>query len=553
MDRLSSDGEDRLIKSVEKAIVLSKQGLSPTDAIHKVAVEEQLTPPFIQRITEAFNKSKSVNFLKESSVEDRAKCFSLADGSEVIGRIYGPETQKEAAAEFKLPVLDYSRRDIKPETMDKVASLRDERAAVPMHPGSALRLAENYRDVREGVRNKLYTNMIQEKYAFEQSIESVVEQIAPMTDTQLRKVAQLVTNGYPVTGTKMLRVFEKKLSREVPVMEKTAHSVTFPTKEPYLSISKVYECAEKYARASVEYANFQKQAEGFLSSLVANTAANVGAAQIGGPSQLGEVLSKKKVDDKSVEELLDPQYYNRIKELDAKRNFMNLVLYDDDLKDYNYSDLVKAYNSSVSVVPQAYDNPVILKNLMIRNIQSSGIKDPFELGQEMKLDKGMREQILHQQREEDLRAAKIEAAKPVRTPFQPVSVGSSPGIMDYLKDTGKRLEDAAKSVDTDRKSRGTRDESRQYARSEEERKKLETAAAAKTPEQLREEQVRSDARARLSSILGGGKRGGINQQDLQASGGAGGIEKALLDYYSSDGGNFSGETARTLRRHNVIQ
>jgi hypothetical protein len=274
--------------------VLSKQGLSPTDAIHKVAVEEQLTPPFIQRITEAFNKSKSVNFLKESSAEDRAKCFPIADGSEVVARIYGAETQKEAAAEFKLPALDYSRRDLKPELMDKVASLRDERATAPMHPSTALRLAENHRDMREGVRKKLYTRLQQEKYAFQQAIDVASEQLAPMTDTQLCKVAQLLVNGYPTSGTRMLNVFEKKLRREMPSLQKTAHSATFPTKEPYLSISHMYECAEKYARASVEYANFQKQAEGFLSSLVANTAANVGAAQLGDSSQLGEVLSSKK-------------------------------------------------------------------------------------------------------------------------------------------------------------------------------------------------------------------------------------------------------------------
>jgi hypothetical protein len=222
---------------------------------------------------------------------------------------------------------------------------------------------------------------------------------------------------------------------------------------------------------------------------------------------------------------------------------MSLVLYDEDLRDYNYSDLVKAYNASVSTVPEAYDNPVILKNLMVRNIQSSGIKDPFEIGQELKIDKNLRERTQQKQKDEDALAAKIEARKPVEKEFQAVTATPGGGISEYLGQFKKDLTPTSRQQERTRRLALTdRAEGRAHLLSEEERK-------AKTPEELREEQIRSNAQARLKKIL---DQGNVSQAALQASGGAAGLEEALMEYYGSDGSkNLRSRTAQILRQHGV--
>jgi len=65
---------------------------------------------------------------------------------------------------------------------------------------------------------------------------------------------------------------------------------------------------------------------------------------------------------------------------------MELVLYDPDLQQYDYKALIKAYNDTVSNVPSAYKNSALLKNLMLKNLESAGQKDPFEILQEQKIE-----------------------------------------------------------------------------------------------------------------------------------------------------------------------
>jgi hypothetical protein len=59
------------------------------------------------------------------------------------------------------------------------------------------------------------------------------------------------------------------------------------------------------------------------------------------------------------------------------------------LKNYAYQDLVTAYNDTISTIPEAHKNPGILKNLMVNSLQSSGLKDKFELKQELDIQQSL--------------------------------------------------------------------------------------------------------------------------------------------------------------------
>jgi len=379
MNPMSPQEENRFVGEIERAIQLTHEGLSPNDAITKIASESKYGPEHIQRIAQAFNKSKSVYKLKTASAEDRAESFDLADAREIIQKVY---SEKEATvSEIILPQTDFSKIFLAP-TIEKTASATsfdDSGRNLGIHRFSAASTVRNYQDVVQGIQDKLASKAAEARYNFNKSLDEVADHVVRMPEAKMRKVAQAVVNSYPGSGQKLLKVIESKMNRPIPEVQKTASAAVFKTQEPYLSITKVYAHAEKIAKATQDIKAFHKQAEGFGGSFIANAAANILADKVDKPDEKVKPLA----------DTLDPEAYNNLKEIETQRMFMNLALYDKDLQNYGYQELVDAYNNSVSTVPDASKNSAVLKNLMLTNLQSSGLKDKFELQQELNLQKSL--------------------------------------------------------------------------------------------------------------------------------------------------------------------
>lgn len=291
MNQMSSDDEARLIRSVEKAIGLTNKGLSPNDAICKVATEEQFRPAHIRRMAQAFNKSKSVHHMKTAAEGDRSGSFDLADPQKILQLMFLPENQQKTASEVQLPTGDFSRADVKVDMLAKVASFRpDERTSKEVPASSTFNILRKRAQVCEKVRRRMYDEVKLHKHAFERSLDELAEQLVVLQTTQLRKVAQLVVNAYPTTGTKLMRIVSGRMNRPVPEMQKMANAAVLPLQEPYLTISKVYEHAEKMARAEAKYDAFQKEAlmGGLGDAITGSVVAEMGIS----PAQL--MAAKKK-------------------------------------------------------------------------------------------------------------------------------------------------------------------------------------------------------------------------------------------------------------------
>lgn len=404
MDQLSIAKQQDLIKDVEHTIRLTHDGMSPNEALTKVASDNKLPPEMIRRAAEAFNKSKSVHVLKTAGEEDRAKPFDLVDPGAVIKNIFAP-VQKEASS-FALPdgnfeAIDF---DFSDAVMQKAATEESD-AMENYHPKreptedelvTIERLSKQasieHSQFCEKVRQDIHMNIQEHKYAFDKALNTVVGITQTMSDRQFEKMARRIVTGYPTTGPGLVAILSHKSRRDMPGnLEKMANHIVFRAKEPYLSVANLYVSAEKMAAAEVEMGMFEKKAaQPFLGSVASRTIANMLAGMGMSPDEMQDVMGSKKK-SKLVEEDLDPAFHNRMKSHDAKRTFMMLALYDPDLKQYDQKSLMKAYNDAVQTVPESFNNPAILKNLMVRNIQSSGIKDPFELKQELEISKQLRE------------------------------------------------------------------------------------------------------------------------------------------------------------------
>lgn len=424
MERLNEQEQRDLIGAVEQAIVFSRT-MHPNEAILKVASDRQYNPQFVSRMVEAFNKSKTVHVLKEAKGDDRAKPFDIADAAWVLQKMYAPEMTKAAA---EVPQVTRERSLVRQtQVMQKAASaLQPAPVKDPELRARMMKQAEDaYFYVCKKVMDQLHTNVQEQKYAFDQALDRIVTEIAPMPEHYLQKVARYIINGYPTTGPALLAVLSNRLSRPLPELQKTANAVVFPNREPYISISALYTAAEKMAKAEIEEQTFEKSAEeGFISGVASRALAETLAGMGVAPETMAEAGAASRKE--KGEDVLDPNFYNKLKELDVKRAFLSLVLYDPDLKQYGMSELRKSYNDVVSTVPNAYQNPVVLKNMMLRNLQSSGVKDPYELKQELEIGKTMDETTQNREKMQ-LERDKLKAlTKPSESRPEPFQFGRLP-------------------------------------------------------------------------------------------------------------------------------
>lgn len=378
MDRISTADQTKLHASAQKVATYSAGGLSPTEALFKVASEDKLTPIMIQRAAEAFNKSKSVDhFIKTAAGDDRAKPFPLADPGAVITQVYTP--QQKVAHQTALPKGDFTTVNMDPvKAIEKVASAAESIQVTKLLKHSADNMIEKHASLCTRFSMQLDEKLGITKLAFNRAIEKACEEIQTVPENELHKIAQLVTNGYhkdsDKLASKMLAVIGKMTRREFPTVEKTANAAVFPNRQPYIALNHVKEAAFAYDADLKARTILQKEAD-IGKQLYEEY---IKSRQIGGPEQQStDVLM----------DIVDPEIINNLNKQKARTRLMELMLHDEDIKNYDVDSVLKAYQNTVGSVPKAVERPTVLKNLMLKNIESGGRKDIFELGQEAKLDK----------------------------------------------------------------------------------------------------------------------------------------------------------------------
>jgi hypothetical protein len=381
MDRLDTFDQATLIKATQKvADYVSAGGMSPTEALYKVAADHKMTPIMVKRAAEAYNKSKSVDhFTKTAAGDDRAKPFPIADSAAVIRQIYTPE--QKVASETILPTGDFSKLPMakKPtEVIEKAASTVKSIQVTPLPESSVKRLTEKHASLCERFTKHIDTKVALSKTAFLRAIDNACDHIQTVPENELRKVAQLITNGYhkdsEKLASKMLAIVSEKTRRDIPQVEKTANAAIFPNCEPYISLNQLKEAAFDYYR-SIESAEVLKKEASVTEELYKEY---LKSRQIAGPDpQATDVLMN----------VVDPEIINNLEKQKARTRLMELMLRDEDFANYDVDNMLKAYQSTVGSVPKAVERPTVLKNLMLKNLESGGRKDIFEMGQEAKLDK----------------------------------------------------------------------------------------------------------------------------------------------------------------------
>jgi len=376
MRSLSAKQENSMLTGVRRVIDSINDGLSPNDAIIKIANEQELQPKFIALMVQSVNKSLSVATLKSASQEDRAKPFAIADPFEIISAIYTTPVQEKVA--MTLPSTDYSQLGMGTK-VEKVASEQPEETMTLSQVLDRMVYADAFYKKAASVANQDVLRLNRQVQDHLKTAARVMRAQAPSTRT---KVAQIVTNRYPATAAHILSTISN-LGVEIPKgIQKSARYAIMLHEEPYISISNMYDTVRQYGEAKEKHRQIKEaaiQSKAFMSSLLGGAAAR-------------QMNSGEESTPTDVTDVVDPSVVNKLKETEALKNFYQTILWDKDMKGRDLGQMVDAYNSVVGTVNNAYSSPTVLKNLMLQNLEGGDVKDPHQLKQEVELGNALAQQ-----------------------------------------------------------------------------------------------------------------------------------------------------------------
>lgn len=410
MNKISQSEERRLVRAVEHAIELTNNGMNPDEAIQKVASEEKYSPPFVRKMCEAFNVSKARAHGLSKDAEVRTKEYSLANPDFICDKLFSlPQKEAEAVSLPKASLRSIKATD---KALQKAAEAGIERVNryARMAPEAMYDMVQSCR----GAHQLLITNFAKEAYSQQSNLRDMINKLGMamgmMTPEKRTKFCRLVVNGYNETGPQLLKQAAAAANVNVDgMLEKTAATAMFPCEDNYVLVTDIHNTIEKCLFTLNKSAEVQKYASSIIDSLLE------GASDMAG--SVGGLAHGKKgpaISNYGAEASLDPEFFNALKEVDTRRNFANLMLYDPELSQYNMSQLVDAYNNAVQRVPEASERLPVLKTMMLQHLNSGGISDVFQEAQAAQLSKGLRERTeaaaarLNEQKKMQMEASKLD-------------------------------------------------------------------------------------------------------------------------------------------------
>jgi hypothetical protein len=162
---------------------------------------------------------------------------------------------------------------------------------------------------------------------------------------------------------------------------------------------------DKYAKALVandKFQSFQKEAAGLEEGIVGGIIGSLGKT-LSTAEDLSQNEEVRKIKNPELE--LDPEFFNSLKEVDVRKNFADLVLYDPELSRYDMPTLIKAFNTASSIAPESINKPPVLKTLMLQHITSGGLLDPAMIHKNLQINKELQGQDKVKKQERDVAKA----------------------------------------------------------------------------------------------------------------------------------------------------
>lgn len=398
--KLSKEDERKLLSSVEKvAFHVDVDGLSPTEALAKVATEQRLTPDFIRLVGYAYNAGATTEQrLRHSDVLDKMAAVPLADIDEAIRQVYDPHRYlpKQSAEvsddayrviwdllpEYR-PAADVAARKV---AFSKFASaMRElgERAKLP--PSVMTKKAQASLPVLDRKQDELWEAVCRAGTLLKEAMrDSRIDKDTFIRSCEVyygkngRLAADVVWSASQIPERWGRRVkcayasvgLDHPLMREIGNIIKLAGDVAHKVRRP---VSGKEKAAQGSKRPSSRVLKAGSTMAGFFTGMLAQS-----------------VKSRNpdsKVED-AIPSLEPPRTQMEKRKIRSEAMLANFMANDEVISQYDPEEVVAAYNEISQLMPRASTQPVMLRALLRKRL-AQGAAEPFETAQSIQVERNL--------------------------------------------------------------------------------------------------------------------------------------------------------------------
>jgi hypothetical protein len=455
MQSLSSADEQSLLEGVKKAVdLVDNRGLSPNEAIQQVAEELNYSPGFAKAACNAFNNGRQLaQWNANDTVLDKLAGFPLADYEAVHEALWGNSQEKVAACvPFGKPQFVSYDEQIRQELRNAdISAFTKSASEAEVDPDLAdYRQAANVKSAYNRV--KWEQRQVEESRRLKVASEDRLNLNVHLLESYFRKfaydrlpLAQVEYSAsayYGKPGKALMDYVATRFPSEKRADDHQSSWVGFHqpvdrSAEPYTLIAacikqaqvhnqmsaRLAEAEEKLAAVEEAYQSFiqphataqnssqltltpsllpdemgQKQASSTSAksndkqaSILSGLAGGAGmgltrnvADSITGPDDSSQKMERQ------INELESPEHQNELRKIRAQTVLTQLMSDPEGpLSRYDPEEVLQAYNEMVQLSPRLADQPAALGPLL--NKQLMGATEPFEVGEQVKLEKGLKD------------------------------------------------------------------------------------------------------------------------------------------------------------------
>lgn len=423
MDKLSKDDEKRVMGAMERVVSLTNGGSTPNDALFKVASEEKFSPPFVQRMVEAYNTSKTLSHFKHASGDDKAENFPIADAVTVLDRMYPEKVASpfEKNASVYIPEeltrpeeVDFMKKASAPLPRLEVAAydLIDKTAkAINRYDGLVAKVAAARSDYRIA-----FLDMVDHVKAAAQYFKQISHE--PFESVEMKVAADFgdVGRGIMEMVYQMGNLTEKRASEVLQRFSYTANQWPFAQITAAIKqADKVIDAGEKVVEAENTAETFRKSAgipappsaspdppkeESVLGGGLARPF-DKGASLLedilgtkllvqGGQSALGLSGDSESAKRKATSEVFDPMHEAKLQSIGTQSMLNDFLSNDPIISAHDPDTVLNAYNNIAKLSPTAAGQPTLMRGMIRRMLTQENVLEPHEAGQLADIEGKMR-------------------------------------------------------------------------------------------------------------------------------------------------------------------
>ena len=421
MRNLNKDDERKLLDGVKTAVSLvDSEGMSPNDALGKVARDLNYSPGFLKSACYAFNTGRQLAQWQEGgSAVDRLTSFPLADYTTIHDSIWNAPATKTAVDSVVAPTIRsyadmereaYERAEFSYVCKSASAEVSEELTDHVAGVKCGKMLQEHDRNVREAEEAKRQKSAADDElHATIGKIESYFRKFAhdrlPFAQVEFAVGTYFGSAGRDVMTCLAERLPNEKRAADYPKSWRGFRDAAVRTKEPYSLISEAIAKKAAYDLADAAFAKAEEKVRHSESTIKQAVSRHREAppeplTMSLMPEKKAAIPSIKSMIDKSTVnsdsrvrnkmlEIDSPSHLNEIRKIKAQAALTRLMSDPENpISQYEPEKVLTAYNDLVQASPRIADQPASLDTLLAKRV--SGYTEPFEILQALEMESGLK-------------------------------------------------------------------------------------------------------------------------------------------------------------------